>query len=303
MMGKKTKQEHLFYYINMKDMIPENHILRLIDKYIDFSFIRKKTQHLYSHTGRPSIDPEVLIKMLLVGYLFGITSERRLCEEINMHIGYRWFVGLNLHDKVPDHSTFSKNRHERFKESGIFQDIFDEIVRRCINMGLIDGKHLSVDGTLVKANASIDSMEAVVVKMNPSEYMDKIEQLNVNDRVKESDKTIDTTNKDNTNKDNTKGNKNSRISKQKYGNNNIDINTGNGNNSKPDKYNTDSVTKQKGKKISNKTHRSKTDPDAKLARKSYTETKLSYLDNYLMDNKSRIILSAEANIPGKKKKE
>ena len=295
MMGKKTKQEHLFYYINMKDMIPKNHILRLIDKYIDFSFIRKKTQHLYSHTGRPSIDPEVLIKMLLVGYLFGITSERRLCEEINMHIGYRWFVGLNLHDKVPDHSTFSKNRHERFKESGIFQDIFDEIVRRCINMGLIDGKHLSVDGTLVKANASIDSMETVVVKMNPSEYMDKIGQLNVNDRVKESDKTIDTKNKDNT-----KGNKNSRISKQKYGNNNIDINTGNGNNSKPDKYNTDSVTKQKGKKISNKTHRSKTDPDAKLARKSYTETKLSYLDNYLMDNKSRIILSAEANIPGKK---
>ena len=110
MMGKKTKQAPLFYYINIEDMIPENHILRLINKYIDFSFIRKKTRHLYSSTGRPSIDPEVLIKMLLVGYLYGITSERRLCEEVNMHIGYRWFVGLSLDDKVPDHSTFSKKQ-------------------------------------------------------------------------------------------------------------------------------------------------------------------------------------------------
>jgi transposase len=168
MMGKKTKQSYLFYHINMKEMIPDNHILILIDKYIDFSFIREKTKHLYSYTGRPSIDPEVLIKMLLVGYIFGITSERKLCEEVNMHMGYRWFVGLNLQDKVPDHSTFSKNRHERFKESGIFQDIFDEIVRRCIDMGLIDGTHISVDGTLVKANASIDSMEPIVIRMNPS---------------------------------------------------------------------------------------------------------------------------------------
>ncbi len=142
MMGKKTKQAPLFYYINIKDMIPENHILRLINKYIDFSFIRNKTKHLYSSTGRPSIDPEVLIKMLLVGYLYGITSERRLCEEVNMHIGYRWFVGLSLDDKVPDHSTFSKNRHTRFKQSGIFQDIFDEIVKKCIDRGLVSAKRV-----------------------------------------------------------------------------------------------------------------------------------------------------------------
>ena len=154
MMGKKTKQSPLFYYINIGDMIPENHILRLINKYIDLSFIRKQTKHLYSNTGRPSVDPEVLLRMLLVGYLYGITSERRLCEEVSMHLGYRWFTGLSLDDKVPDHSTFSKNRHNRFKESGIFQDVFDEIVKRCIDKGLVSAKHLSVDGSPVKANAS-----------------------------------------------------------------------------------------------------------------------------------------------------
>ena len=101
MMGKKTKQSPLFYYINIGDMIPENHILRLINKYIDLSFIRKQTKHLYSNTGRPSVDPEVLLRMLLVGYLYGITSERRLCEEVSMHLGYRWFTGLSLDPKIP----------------------------------------------------------------------------------------------------------------------------------------------------------------------------------------------------------
>jgi transposase len=117
MLGEKQRKEPMFYYVRMEDIVPEDHLLRLVNKHIDFSFIRKKVKHLYSHTGRPSIDPEVLLRMLLIGYLYGITSERRLCEEIKMHIGYRWFVGLSLEDKVPDHSTFSKNRHERFAES------------------------------------------------------------------------------------------------------------------------------------------------------------------------------------------
>ena len=122
MLGKRNPQEPLFYYFNMADMIPKNHILRLINKYVDFSFIRKKVKHLYSETGRPSIDPEILIRMLLIGYLYDITSERKLCEEVKMHIGYRWFVSLDMNEEIPDHSTFSKNRHGRFKQSGIFQD-------------------------------------------------------------------------------------------------------------------------------------------------------------------------------------
>ncbi len=269
MMGKKTKQAPLFYSINIKDMIPENHILRLINKYIDFSFIRKKTKHLYSSTGRPSIDPEILIKMLLVGYLYGITSERRLCEEVNMHIGYRWFVGLSLDDKVPDHSTFSKNRHARFKSSGIFQDIFDEIIKKCIERGLVSAKHLSVDGSLIKANASIVSMEPVVVQMSTAEYTDTLELENQAEVIENNNSKKD---KDN---DNTDTIKKSSYNNKDYG-------------------------KLKGKKIGNKTHRSKTDPDARLARKSHTQTTLSHLDNYLMDNKNRIILGVCANIPGKK---
>jgi len=122
-LGKRNPQEALFYYFNMADMI-----LRLTNKYVDFSFIHSKVKHFYSDMGRPSIDSEVFIRMFLIGYLYGITSERKLCEEVRMHIGYRWFVGLDLHmnDEVPDHSTFSKNRHGRFKESGIFQKIFDK---------------------------------------------------------------------------------------------------------------------------------------------------------------------------------
>lgn len=265
MMGKKTKQYPLFYHINIEKMIPENHILRLINKYVDLSFVRKEIKALYSHTGRPSIDPEVLLRMLLIGYLYGITSERRLCEEVNMHIGYRWFVGLSLSDDVPDHSTFSKNRHSRFKESGIFQKIFDEIVKRCINAGLVRANHLSVDGSLIKANASISSMEPVIVQMNPEEYIDSVDREN---------KTSIT--------ENNKDNKNTKTDKTK------------------ESFPSKDYGKLKGTKISNKTHRSKTDPDAKLARKSHTATNLSHLDNYLMDNKNRIIVGVRANIPGKK---
>ncbi len=178
MLGKKAKNECLFYYFNMSDMIPDNHILRLIDQHVDFSFIHKKVKYLYSDIGRPSIDPEVMIRMLLIGYLYGITSERRLCDEVKMHIGYRWFVGLNMNDEIPDHSTFSKNRHGRFKESIIFQDIFDEIIRQCTSHDLITGEYLTVDSTLVKANASFKSMEPIVVNMRSKEFIDKVEKEN-----------------------------------------------------------------------------------------------------------------------------
>jgi len=245
MMGEKNAQQALFYYFNMADMIPENHILRLINKYVDFSFIRDKVRHLYSDMGRPSIAPEVLIRMLLIGYLYGISSERKLCEEVRMHIGYRWFVGLDMNEEVPDHSTFSKNRHGRFKESGVFQEIFDEIVRQCMSHGLVSGKHLTVDGTLAKANASLKSMEPIVVEMKPREYIKKVEQENPVEGSWEPDDDF----------------------------------------------------KHKGKKISNKTHRSKTDPDARIARKGRGGAILAYGVNYLMDNRHRIIIGVKAERP------
>jgi transposase len=154
MMGQQTRSESLFYYFRLEDQIPEDHLLRLIDRHVDLSFVRERVKGLYSPTGRPSIDPEVLLRLLLVGYLYGITSERRLVEEVKMHLAYRWFTRLDFGQEVPDHSTFSKNRHGRFRESGVFRDIFEEIVRRCIAAGLVVGRNLAVDGTLVEASAS-----------------------------------------------------------------------------------------------------------------------------------------------------
>ena len=178
MIGEKKKSKELFYYLSPEELIPENHILRLINRYVDFSFIRPRVEHLYSHTGRPSVDPDVMMRMLLLGYLFGITSERRLCEEVGMHMGYRWFVGLSLEEKIPDHSTFSKNRHGRFKQSGIYQQIFDQIVHQCIEKGLVKGDHLTVDSTLVKANASFKNLEPIVVSLKPEQYIEKVDKEN-----------------------------------------------------------------------------------------------------------------------------
>src|SRR5437899_11790729 len=154
MMGQQPRTESLFYYFRLEDQIPEDHLLRLLDRYVDFSFVRERLKSFYSSTGRPSIDPEVLLRLLLVGYLYGITSERRLLEDVRMHLAYRWFTRLGLEQEVPDHSTFSKNRHGRFRQAGVFREVFEEIVRRCMTAGLVEGRHLTVDGTFVLANAS-----------------------------------------------------------------------------------------------------------------------------------------------------
>jgi len=142
MMGQQTQHESLFFYFRLEEQIPEDHLLRLIDHYIDLSFVRGRLKRFYSRTGRPSIDPEVLLRLLLVGYLYGITSERRLLQEVKMHLAYRWFTRLDFSQEIPDHSTFSKNRHGRFRQSGVFREVFEEIVRRCLAAGLVEGKNL-----------------------------------------------------------------------------------------------------------------------------------------------------------------
>src|ERR1700680_5278866 len=157
MMGQQSGTESLFYYFRLEDQIPQDHLLRLIDRYVDFCFVRERLKNFYSSTGRPSIDPEVLLRLLLVGYLHGITSERRLIEEVRMHLAYRCFTRLGFEQEIPDHSTLSKNRHGRFRQSGVFQEVFEEIVRRCLAVGLVEGQHLAVDGTLVAADASAQS--------------------------------------------------------------------------------------------------------------------------------------------------
>ena len=111
MMGQHTRSESLFYYFRLEDHVPENHLLRLIDRHISFAFVREKLKDSYSENGRPSIDPELLLRILLIGYLYGITSERKLVEELRMHLSWRWFTGLGFDQEIPHHSTFSKNRH------------------------------------------------------------------------------------------------------------------------------------------------------------------------------------------------
>src|SRR5215471_10881531 len=185
MMGQQSRTELLFYSFRLEDQIPEAHLLRLIDRYVDFSFVRDRLKSSYSPTGRPSIDPEVLLRLLLIGYLYGITSERRLLEEVRMHLAYRWFTRLDLDQEVPDHSTFSKNRHGRFRQAGVFREVFEEIVRRCLQAGLVEGKNLAVDGTLVQANASPQSRvprgklkEVVPLSRSVQEYLSELEETN-----------------------------------------------------------------------------------------------------------------------------
>jgi transposase len=185
MMGKQQRTESLFYYFRLDDQIPNDHLLRLIDQHIDFSFVRERLTEFYSATGRPSIDPEVLLRLLLVGYLYGITSERRLLQEVHMHLAYRWFSRLGFEQEIPDHSTFSKNRHGRFRKSGVFRTVFEEIVQRCLEAGLVEGRSLAVDGTLVGANASQQSRvprerlaEAARLSRTVQEYLTELEQQN-----------------------------------------------------------------------------------------------------------------------------
>ena len=155
MMGQQTGgQERLFYSFNLEDHVPADHLLRGIDQCLDLSELRQYLTEYYSHTGRPSIDPELMMRMLIIGYSYGIRSERRLCEEVHLNLAYRWFCRLGLEDAVPDHSTFSKNRHGRFRESGVFGWMFDEVVRRCMAAGLVKGEGFAVDASLVAANAS-----------------------------------------------------------------------------------------------------------------------------------------------------
>ena len=180
MMGQQSRTESLFYYFRLEEQIPTDHLLRMIDSHVDFSFVREELKDFYSPTGRPSIDPEVLLRLLLVGYLYGITSERRLMEEVRMHLAYRWFTRLGFEQELPEHSTFSKNRHGRFRQSGVFRKVFEEIVRRCLEAGLVEGRNLVVDGTLVGADASQQSrvpreklVEAAQVLANRSGVPDR----------------------------------------------------------------------------------------------------------------------------------
>ena len=125
----------MLYSFNLEDHIPANHLLRGINQFLDRSDLRAYLAPFYSHTGRPSIDPELMIRMLIAGYFFGIRSERWLCEEVHLNLAYRWFCRLRIEDAIPEHSTFSKNRHGRFRDSEAFRHVFETVLQRCMSEG------------------------------------------------------------------------------------------------------------------------------------------------------------------------
>jgi transposase len=155
MMGhRQVEQAALFYEFSLERHIPLDHLLRSIDRFVELGDLRRELVPFYSSMGRPSIDPELMIRMLIIGYCFGIRSERRLCEEVHLNLAYRWFCRLGLDGEVPDHSTFSKNRHGRFRESNLLRRVFETVLRRCIREDLVGGEAFAVDASLIRADAN-----------------------------------------------------------------------------------------------------------------------------------------------------
>jgi transposase len=236
MLGRNASQPTLFQMVDLASLVPPEHRLRKIDAVLDLAWVSQAVSACYSERGRPSIDPELFLRMLLLGRLYDL-SDRELCAEIAMHAGMRWFCRLQLHDAVPDHSTLSKLK-DKWAGAGVFQDVFDRVVRQCAEAGLVSGRHVSIDGSEVRANASMKSLA-------PLEAAPGIAP----------DPTSDTPE---------------------------------GGTQEPQP---EGGWRGHGVKYSNQTHRSTSDPEARLYRKSKgREARLSYLMHDLIDTKSRVIL-------------
>lgn len=192
MLKRKTSHQSELEFISIEELVPRDHLLRKIDRAIDFSFIYEKVEGLYCpDNGRPPVDPVVFFKMLLIGYLFGIRSERQLEKEIQVNVAYRWFLGLGLRDRVPDHSTISQNRHGRFAQSMIFQEIFDEIVLQAVQRKLVGGRSLYTDSTHLKASANKNRLTTEEVEETTRAYLDELEEAVNEDREQHGKKPLD----------------------------------------------------------------------------------------------------------------
>ena len=189
MMGQlPAGQTALFYDFCLDNYISQDHFLRQIDHILDLSELRRHLAPYYSHTGRPSIDPELIIRMLIIAYCFGIRSERRLCEEVHLNLAYRWFCRLGLEEQVPEHSIFSKNRHGRFRESDTLRFVFEQVLQQCIAKGLVGGEGFAIDASIIKADANrqrgvgrdevIDWGETTAITRPVREYLDRLDEDN-----------------------------------------------------------------------------------------------------------------------------
>lgn len=243
MQGQHHYQPELFSQIDYEALIPKGHLLRRIDKVLDLSFLRELTAPLYANEkGRPSIDPEIFVRMILLEYLYNINSDRQLCEEIGFNLAYRWFCKLSLTDKVPDHSSITRIR-DRLGEK-TYQSIFDKVVQQCMDKGLINAEQVMMDGSVVRANASIYAM-------------------------KEREKEKSENDKDDP-----------------------PPSAGSGQIHSKDGLSSNDFRKKsiEGKKISNKTHISKSDPEATLSGKAFEAKSLAYKTHHTIDASSRVII-------------
>lgn len=153
MMGRRQSgQGQLFYAFDLDAVVPPDHLVRSIDSLLDLGWVHRELAPYYSHTGRPSIDPELVVRMLIVGYVFAIRSERQLCAEVQVNLAYRWFCRLGIEDRIPDHSVFSRARHERFRQSDALRRLFEQVVAICIETGLVGGEGFSIDASLIRAD-------------------------------------------------------------------------------------------------------------------------------------------------------
>jgi len=187
MMGRlESSQDRFFYNFCLDDVVPSDHLVRRIDAVLDLSWLHGELDSYYSQTGRPSIDPELMIRMMIIGYVFVIRSERQLCSDVQVNLAYRWFCRLGLEDTVPDHSVFSRARHERFRESDVFRQVFETVVDACIREGLVGGQSLSVDASYIKADVDqikrvpgdepIDWPDDKEASRAVTEYLDALDQ-------------------------------------------------------------------------------------------------------------------------------
>lgn len=184
MLKKPEGQQEELELVSIGALVPEGHLLRKVEGAVDFSFIRDRVKHLYCEdNGRPALDPVVLFKLLLLGYLYGVRSERQLMREVEVNVAYRWFLGLKLRDKVPDASTLSQNRRRRFSESTIYQEIFDRIVELAVSKGLASGTVLYTDSTHLKANANKNKYDVAEVRVKPAEYLESLDASIEEDRA------------------------------------------------------------------------------------------------------------------------
>jgi len=186
MMGRQSAQEQLFHSFRLEGHIPGDHLLRKLDLVLNFDRVRSVLSGRYSSTGRPSIDPELMLRILLIGYVYGIRSERQLCSEVHLNLAYRWFCRLGLEGSVPDHSTFSKNRYGRFRESDIYRVLFEDVVGQCCSAGLVSCEGFAVDGSLIGSDAgrsrrveSVDAIRAAETKTRAvREYLEALDSGN-----------------------------------------------------------------------------------------------------------------------------